>query len=64
MSQELKQLAQRKDEIEKEIKELVEYLNSSGFGLSGNLVDKDGFPLSDVEKILSIRNARNKFACT
>jgi hypothetical protein len=33
-----------------------------GFGMRGNLVDKQGFPLNDVDKILSVREARNKVA--
>ena len=63
MTEELKQLAIQKEAIEKEITELTEQLNTSGFGLSGNLVDKDGFPLNDVDKILNVRTARNRIAC-
>jgi hypothetical protein len=30
----------------------------AGFGVSGNLVDKEGFPIGDVETIISVRQAR------
>ena len=33
-----------------------------GFGLKGNIVDKEGFPNADVEKVLAVRDARNKIA--
>jgi len=62
MRKQLKELIHSKDEMEKEIKELTEFLNIGGFGLRGNLVDKDGFPLEDVNKLLSVREARNKLA--
>merc|ERR1712137_446311 len=37
-------------------------LVESGFGLSGGLVDAEGYPLPDVEKIFEIRSARNELA--
>lgn len=58
----LKALVSQKDEIESQIKALNEYLDQGGFGMKGSLVDKEGFPISDVSKILSVRDARNKIA--
>jgi hypothetical protein len=68
----IKKLMQEKDEMEKEIKKAqgffgnqtnaIDYLNSQGLGLKGGLVDKDGFPLADVNKVLAVREARNKIA--
>ena len=38
----LKNLVAEKDSIEKEIQEITKELNNNGFGLQGNLVDKEG----------------------
>jgi len=58
----IKTLISQKDEIEKEIKKLTEFLDQGGYGLHKSLVDKDGFPISDVDKILSVRETRGKIA--
>jgi len=58
----LKELIANKDKVEEEIKALTTFLNTGGFGLRGNLVDKEGFPISDVDKVISVREARNKLA--
>eukprot|EP01118_Nematostelium_gracile_P019204 TRINITY_DN8816_c0_g1_i1.p1 TRINITY_DN8816_c0_g1~~TRINITY_DN8816_c0_g1_i1.p1 ORF type:complete len:212 (-),score=58.02 TRINITY_DN8816_c0_g1_i1:25-639(-) len=59
---ELKTLIAEKDEMELQIKQLIEYLEKDGIGLNGSLVDADGFPLDDVNRVLSVRDARNKIA--
>ena len=46
----LKSLAQKKKEIEDEIMTLSECLTAEGMpGLSGSLVDKEGFPREDID---------------
>jgi 26S proteasome non-ATPase regulatory subunit 9 len=56
----LQKLIKQRDDLEAEIEALTSYLNSPGNpGLHGGLVDKDGFPISDVEKILAVRESRN-----
>lgn len=56
----LQKLIKQRDDLEVEIEALTSYLNSPGNpGLHGGLVDKDGFPISDVEKILAVRESRN-----
>mmetsp|Transcript_15665 Transcript_15665/g.25989 ORF Transcript_15665/g.25989 Transcript_15665/m.25989 type:complete len:204 (+) Transcript_15665:129-740(+) len=57
----VKDLVRRREEIEEEIETLTESLRS-GPGLSGNLIDKDGFPRSDLD-IPSVRSSRNRLAC-
>jgi len=58
--EQLQQLIQQREELEHEIEGLNNYLNAPGNpGLRGGLVDKDGFPIADVQKILSIRESRN-----
>eukprot|EP01121_Diplochlamys_sp_Union-15-3_P006390 TRINITY_DN1688_c0_g1_i1.p1 TRINITY_DN1688_c0_g1~~TRINITY_DN1688_c0_g1_i1.p1 ORF type:complete len:100 (+),score=26.70 TRINITY_DN1688_c0_g1_i1:60-359(+) len=57
---ELQALIKQRDEIEAEIEALISYLNAPGNpGLKGGLVDKEGFPIADVQKILSVRESRN-----
>ncbi|OII75402.1 uncharacterized protein cubi_01923 [Cryptosporidium ubiquitum] len=59
----MEELAKKKDEIEKEVNELTEFLNSCGpdVGISGKLVDSEGFPRSDID-IYAVRRARNRIA--
>lgn len=51
-----------KDEMENRIEELETMLHTSGFGLSGGLIDDEGYPLNDVDKIFEIRSARGELA--
>jgi len=63
--EELKQLMAKQKELEDEIESLNRYLTGPGMpGLQGGLVDKEGFPVEDVQMILSVRDARHKVACT
>ena len=54
-------LMQEKEEMEAEMDALVKLLKPHG--LTGGLVDEQGYPLDDVMHILSIREARHRFAC-
>mmetsp|Transcript_31399 Transcript_31399/g.83543 ORF Transcript_31399/g.83543 Transcript_31399/m.83543 type:complete len:215 (-) Transcript_31399:131-775(-) len=58
-----KKLIEEKDKLEGEIESLSEFLTADGMpGLSGNLVDSEGFPRADVD-IYAVRNARQSLAC-
>ncbi|XP_002733721.1 26S proteasome non-ATPase regulatory subunit 9-like [Saccoglossus kowalevskii] len=59
----LKELVDKKDAIEKEIKELYEVLDSQqGVGMDGALIDSDGYPRNDID-IYSVRTARHNIIC-
>ena len=52
-----------KDEIEKAIMDITEYLDAPGMpGVKGRLVDDDGFPLANLD-LFEIRKMRNRLAC-
>lgn len=56
-------LQQRKTEIENEINELSKILVEEGnVGMSGNLLDSEGFPRSDID-IYKIRLTRQRINC-
>eukprot|EP00833_Pecoramyces_ruminatium_P016546 jgi/Orpsp1_1/1190578/evm.model.d7180000079871.1 len=55
-------LMRRKDAMEQEILEWEEILNSHKVGMTGSLLDSEGFPRSDID-IVQIRIARNKIIC-
>ncbi|GAB66158.1 26S proteasome regulatory subunit p27, partial [Plasmodium cynomolgi strain B] len=58
-------LVKQRDEIEREIKENVDFLEApenKSVGMKGKLVDEEGFPRNDID-IYSIRVARNKVIC-
>ncbi|ANQ07952.1 Proteasome regulatory protein [Plasmodium coatneyi] len=62
---EFNELVKQRDEIEREIKENVDFLESpenKSVGMKGKLVDQEGFPRNDID-IYSIRVARNKVIC-
>jgi predicted nucleic acid-binding Zn-ribbon protein len=62
---ELQKLDQQKSAIEKEAESLTNRLNGPSFnfiGMSGNLVDEQGFPRGDVD-LLEVRKARNRVIC-
>jgi len=59
----VQKLMRERDQLENEIKELREYLLAPGMpGLSGGLIDNEGFPISDVEKIIKVRESRGQLA--
>lgn len=48
------------------MEEILEYLNgpaSGHIGVSGGLVDKEGFPIDDTQKVINVRTKRNRLAC-
>jgi len=60
----LSQLMQQKELLEQEIGDHISYLNQPGNpGLSGGLIDNEGFPIHDTAKVISIRDARHNLAC-
>ncbi|KAL3837488.1 hypothetical protein ACJMK2_022841 [Sinanodonta woodiana] len=55
----MNELMKRRDEIEAEIKELGDVLESQGgVGMKGPLVDAEGFPRADID-VYSVRHARH-----
>jgi hypothetical protein len=50
MRKRLLDLNKQRKEMELEIEAIECMLRESGFGLRGNLIDKDGFPIEDTEK--------------
>ena len=57
------QYSEERDKLEKEIKDLAEYLTAPGMpGIKGPLIDLEGFPLPGVD-LYAIRQARQKFLC-
>jgi 26S proteasome non-ATPase regulatory subunit 9 len=57
-------LIKQKDVLENEIASLIKFLKTPGnFGLSGGLIDEEGFPISDVGKIIEVRTARHELVC-
>jgi hypothetical protein len=60
----LQKLVLERDEMEKEIRELLSLLTGpNGPGLRGGLVDAEGFPTADFDKVISVRENRQKLAC-
>lgn len=63
MREDLMKLMKQKDEIEKGILDLTELLNAPGMpGVSGKLVDDEGFPRADLD-LIEIRRQRHRLAC-
>lgn len=61
--EELQKLEKQKLSIESEIETLVQFLTEDGMpGISGSLLDADGFPRQDVD-VYAIRGARHRLAC-
>lgn len=61
----LQLLMAQKDAIESELLSVRSWLTAPGnLGLSGGLVDDEGFPINDVDKIIATREARGKLAST
>ncbi|ELT92719.1 hypothetical protein CAPTEDRAFT_171080 [Capitella teleta] len=59
----LNDLMDRKKQIEEDIKELKDVLESqSGVGMEGSLVDADQFPRNDID-VYSVRQARHRIIC-
>mmetsp|Transcript_22367 Transcript_22367/g.62781 ORF Transcript_22367/g.62781 Transcript_22367/m.62781 type:complete len:216 (+) Transcript_22367:62-709(+) len=61
--EQFKQLDQEKKRLEEEITKQQEFLTMDGMpGVSGSLLDGEGFPRADLD-IYAIRKARNALAC-
>lgn len=60
--EELQGLLKEKDQMEIDIENTKKWLINSGFGFNGGLVDNEGYPIGDIEKIIEVRSARNKLA--
>ncbi|XP_028312737.1 26S proteasome non-ATPase regulatory subunit 9 isoform X2 [Gouania willdenowi] len=58
----VKNLIKKKDEIEEQIKAYYDVLEDQGVGVSGPLVDAEGFPRADVN-LYQIRTARHNISC-
>ncbi|KAK7933086.1 hypothetical protein WMY93_003982 [Mugilogobius chulae] len=58
----VRNLIQKKDEIEEQIKAYYDVLEDQGVGTEGSLVDEEGFPRADVN-LYQIRTARHQIAC-
>jgi hypothetical protein len=62
LREELKELISKKDALELEIKGITEALNEQGVGgPNSKLVDKDGFPRSDID-VSGISHLRSRLA--
>ncbi|KAK3776951.1 hypothetical protein RRG08_042310 [Elysia crispata] len=58
-----KSLCKKKDEIEEQIKELLDLLESQkGVGLKEPLTDAEGYPRADID-VYSCRHARHQISC-
>lgn len=63
MADEIRELMNKKDEIEKEIKEYHDVLQSQkGVGMNGPLVDDQQFPRADID-VRVVREARHRIIC-
>lgn len=61
--EEFQSLDKEKTRLEEKISALQEYLNGPGMpGISGNLVDDEGFPRADLD-LYAIRRTRQEIAC-
>ncbi|KAL8558336.1 hypothetical protein ACOMHN_012900 [Nucella lapillus] len=62
-SEQMKTLTKKKDDIEGELSQLTEVLDSQkGVGMNGPLIDEEGYPRSDID-VYAVRHARHKIAC-
>lgn len=56
-------LRKEKQAIENELIQLTEFLTKEGGpGLTGGLIDSEGFPIAGID-IITIRGMRNRRAC-
>ncbi|VDD84929.1 unnamed protein product [Enterobius vermicularis] len=59
---EAKKLMEKRDELDSFIEEQQAILKTSGVDMNSPLVDKDDYPLADID-IYAVRNARNALIC-
>ncbi|XP_033901740.2 26S proteasome non-ATPase regulatory subunit 9-like [Acipenser ruthenus] len=61
--EDVQNLVKKKDEIEEQIKAYYDVLeDQKGVGMTGPLVDAEGFPRGDID-VYQVRNARHNVAC-
>lgn len=61
----LQLLVAQKDAIESELLSTRSWLMAPGnLGLFGGILDEEGFPINDVDKVIATREARGKLAST
>jgi hypothetical protein len=58
----LKQFLERRTAMEKEMQQLMEELQREGFKGRGGLVDRQGFPMADYSKVVSVREKQHALA--
>jgi 26S proteasome non-ATPase regulatory subunit 9 len=58
LMKEAKELIEKKDKIEEELRELEDQLVTAGIGMEEPLVDNSGFPRSEID-VHSVRTSRN-----
>lgn len=58
----VKALVQQKDEMEQEIEQIRQTLQLTDVGISGSVLDSDGYPRDDID-IPMVREHRNRLAC-
>lgn len=59
---ELRELDARRAKLEEKMKALIDSLEKGGCGISGSLVDEEGYPRSDVDLYL-VRSQRHELNC-
>ncbi len=58
------ELGKQRKVIEAEMAEIHALLTGpGGAGLKGGLIDAQGFPIDDTQKVISVRQLRNRLAC-
>lgn len=63
MADEIRELMNKKDKIENEIREYLDVLQSQkGVGMDGPLVDEEQFPRADID-VRAVRQARHRVIC-
>jgi len=58
----IRNLIAKKDAMEKEVMENRKFLDELRVGMTGSLVDSEGFPRSDID-LYAVRNARQRINC-
>eukprot|EP00744_Colponema_vietnamica_P014611 GILI01020449.1.p1 GENE.GILI01020449.1~~GILI01020449.1.p1 ORF type:complete len:313 (+),score=47.65 GILI01020449.1:967-1905(+) len=62
MKKELLELSAQRDQLELKSKSALAFLQSTPVGVTGKLIDEEGFPRADVD-IYAVREARHTLAC-
>lgn len=62
VTEDVRLLMKRKDDIEEQIKAYYDMLQTAGVGMDAPLVDVEGFPRADVD-LYKVRTARHSISC-